>query len=98
MWLSAPRRLGGGAVMVGAATAFALAGVTAAAAPPGHDRDRAPAQGAYLAGWGTVRNRTITYDILAHEQWLAGHGVELRQWGPDPVTGRSSWRCCGLAV
>jgi hypothetical protein len=88
MRLSALRRLSGGTLLVGAVMAFALAGVGAEAAPSGHHRDRAAGPNAYLAGWGTVRNRAITYDILAHEHWLADHGVDLRQWGPDPTTGK----------
>jgi hypothetical protein len=86
MRISAFRRLGGGAIVVGAAIAFAPSGITAAATPPGHDRHLAPTPRDYLAGWGTARNRTITFDLLAHEHWLADHGVELRQWGPDPAT------------
>src|SRR6185312_8898264 len=92
MGLPTLRRLSGGTIIVGAILALALAGTEAGAgaraAPARHPHDGARGPGSYLAGWGTVRNRTITYDILAQEHWLADHGVELRQWGPDPVTGK----------
>lgn len=87
MRLSTLRRLSG-TLLIGAVTAFAIGGVGAEAAPSGHHRDGATGPNAYLAGWGTVRNRTITYNILADERWLAAHGVDLRQWGPDPATGK----------
>ena len=39
-------------------------------------------------GWGSRQNQIITRRITADQSWLAGHGVELTQWGPDPVSGK----------
>jgi hypothetical protein len=39
-------------------------------------------------GWGSPQNKTITEKIAADSEWLAGRGVELAQWGPDPVSGK----------
>jgi hypothetical protein len=39
-------------------------------------------------GWGSAQNEAVTARIASDQQYLAGHGVQLAQWGPDSITNR----------
>lgn len=39
-------------------------------------------------GWISPENKVTTERILADQEWLAEHGVQLAQWGPDAVSGK----------
>jgi len=39
-------------------------------------------------GPGTPRNAEIMRQLAADRGWLAEHGAELGQWGPDLVSGK----------
>jgi len=41
-----------------------------------------------LVGWGSAANKRITNQIFADQKDLAARGIELTQWGPDPVSGK----------
>jgi hypothetical protein len=41
-----------------------------------------------LGGWGSARNRALSSRILAAHSWLWRHGIEVRQWGPDPASAK----------
>jgi predicted Rossmann-fold nucleotide-binding protein len=37
-------------------------------------------------GWRSPEQKDITARILADQEWLARHDVELTSWGPDPAS------------
>ncbi len=41
-----------------------------------------------LGGWLSVKNRVISSRLAQEHTWLWRHGIELREWAPDPATGK----------